>query len=90
MGEVAQAIEMKLRAAFSPSKIELRDESARHAGHAHAGVETHFDLAIEAAAFATLGRLARQRAVMQVLADELNGPVHALSIRASAPGETPY
>ena len=90
MTQVAQVIEMKLRAAFSPSKLELRDESARHAGHAHGGQETHFDLAIESAAFATLGRLARQRAVMQVLADELAGSVHALSIRASAPGETPY
>lgn len=90
MAEVAQVIENKLRAAFSPTRLELRDESARHAGHAHGGVETHFDLAIESAVFATLGRLARQRAVMQVLADELAGPVHALSIRASAPGETPY
>ncbi|HEY1878929.1 MAG TPA: BolA family protein, partial [Caulobacteraceae bacterium] len=72
---------------FSPSKFELSDESARHAGHAHAGVETHFNLTIESAAFAGHSRLARQRLVMGVLADELAGPVHALSIRALAPDE---
>ena len=87
MGAVARSMEAKLQASLSPSRLELRDESARHQGHAHAGVESHFDLTVESAAFAGLGRLARQRLVMQVLADELAGPVHALSIRALAPGE---
>ena len=87
MTGVAQRIETKLRAAFSPSKLELSDDSARHAGHAHAGVETHFNLTIESAAFAGVSRIARQRLVLGVLADELAGPVHALSIKASAPGE---
>ena len=87
MGAVARSMEAKLQASLSPSRLELRDESARHQGHAHAGVESHFDLTVESAAFAGLGRLARQRLVMQVLADELAGPVHALSIRAMAPGE---
>jgi BolA protein len=72
---------------MSPSRLELKDESSRHQGHAHAGVESHFDLTVESAAFAGLGRLARQRLVMRVLADELAGPVHALSIHALAPGE---
>jgi BolA protein len=87
MGEVSDAIERKLRAALSPSKFVLRDESARHAGHAHAGVESHFDLTIETAAFAGLTRLARQRLVMRALGEELAGPVHALAIHATAPGE---
>jgi BolA protein len=87
MGAVARSMEAKLQASLSPSRLELRDESARHQGHAHAGVESHFDLTVESAAFAGLGRLARQRLVMRVLADELAGPVHALSIRALAPGE---
>lgn len=87
MGEVAGAIERKLRAALSPSRFELRDDSARHAGHAHAGVESHFDLTIEAPAFAGLTRLARQRLVMTALEEELAGPVHALAIHATAPGE---
>jgi BolA family transcriptional regulator, general stress-responsive regulator len=87
MAEVAERIESKLRAALSPSKLDLRDDSARHAGHAHAGVESHFDLTIEAAGFAGLTRVARQRLVMGVLAEELAGPVHALAIHAKAPGE---
>ena len=87
MGAVADAIERKLRAALSPTKLELRDDSARHAGHAHAGVETHFDLTIEAAPFAGLTRVGRQRLVMTALAEELAVPVHALAIHAKAPGE---
>jgi BolA protein len=87
MGEVAERMESKLRAALSPTRFELRDDSQRHAGHAHAGVESHFDLTIEAAGFAGLTRVARQRLVMGVLAEELAGPVHALAIHAMAPGE---
>lgn len=87
MGLVADAIEQRLRASLTPSKLELRDDSARHAGHAHAGVESHFDLTIEAAAFAGLTRVARQRLVMRALREELAGPVHALAIHATAPGE---
>jgi BolA protein len=87
MGAVARSMEAKLQAALTPTRVELTDESDRHQGHAHAGVESHFNLVVESAAFAGLGRLARQRLVMNVLADELAGPVHALSIRALAPGE---
>jgi BolA protein len=81
-------MEAKLEASLAPSRLELTDESARHEGHAHAGIESHFNLTVESAAFAGLGRLERQRLVMRVLAEELAGPVHALSIRAVAPGET--
>ena len=87
MGDVARAMEQKLRAAFSPSRLVFADRSALHAGHAHAGVESHFDLVIESATFSGLTRMERQRRVMRVLAEELAGPVHALSIRALAPGE---
>ena len=88
MGAVARSMEAKLEASLAPSRLELTDESARHEGHAHAGIESHFNLTVESAAFAGLGRLERQRLVMRVLAEELAGPVHALSIRAVAPGET--
>jgi BolA protein len=87
MGIVAAAMEAKLKATLSPVRLELRDQSSLHAGHAGAGVESHFDLTVESAAFAGLGRLARQRLVMGILSGELAGPVHALSIRAIAPGE---
>lgn len=89
MGAVAEAIRTKLEAAFSPSRLELVDDSDRHHGHAgHTGAgESHFTLRIEAEAFAGKARVMRQRMVMKTLADELAGPVHALSIVATAPSE---
>lgn len=89
MGAVTETIRRKLEAAFSPTRLELVDESDRHHGHAgHNGSgESHFNLRIEAEAFAGKARVMRQRLVMQVLAEELAGPVHALSITATAPGE---
>ncbi len=89
MGVMAQLISDKLQAAFQPSRIRLDDDSARHAGHAGAapGGESHFNLEIEAAAFAGMSRVARQRAVYAVLKEELAGQLHALSVKALAPGE---
>lgn len=90
MGSVSDIIRGKLEAAFSPSRLDLKDESDRHHGHAgHTGAgESHFNLVIEAQAFAGKGRVARQRMIHQVLAQELAGQVHALSIVATAPGES--
>lgn len=90
MGVVADTVRRKLNDAFSPTRLELADDSDRHRGHAgHNGSgESHFTLRIEAEAFAGKARVMRQRMVMKVLADELAGPVHALSIVATAPGET--
>jgi BolA protein len=89
MGAVAAAIRSKLEAAFAPVRLAVIDESAQHAGHAGArpGGESHFRVEIVAEAFAGLSRLERQRRVNAALADELAGPVHALSIRAHAPGD---
>ncbi len=89
MGDIADTLRRKLTEAFSPSRLELVDDSDRHHGHAgHSGSgESHFNLRIEAEAFAGKARVMRQRLVMKVLADELAGPVHALSIIATAPGE---
>jgi BolA protein len=89
MAAVAETIRRKLQDAFSPTRLELVDDSDRHHGHAgHTGSgESHFNLRIEAEAFAGKARVIRQRMVMKALADELAGPVHALSIVATAPGE---
>jgi BolA protein len=89
MGEVGEAIRVKLQAAFEPLRLEVTDESHRHAGHSGArpGGETHFAVTIESAAFAGVSRLQRQRRVYGVLAQELAGPVHALSVTAVAPSE---
>ena len=89
MGAIFDAIHTKLTEAFDPSRLEIQDESSRHAGHAGArpGGESHFNVVIEAQAFAGAPRVARQRMVYRALAEELAGPVHALSVKALAPGE---
>jgi BolA protein len=89
MGAIAKVIRDKLTEAFQPSRLEVEDDSARHHGHAGAreGGESHFNVLIEAEAFAGTAKVARQRMVYSALAEELAGPVHALSIRALAPGE---
>lgn len=86
---VAKTIDKKLRDALAPAHLRIVDDSGRHAGHAGArpGGETHFNVEIVAAAFAGKSRLERQRWVHQILADELAGPVHALSLRLFTPEE---
>lgn len=89
MGAVAEAIRRKLEAALSPSRLEIVDDSDKHAGHAghREGGESHFTVTVVSDAFAGLNRVQRQRRVNAALAEELAGPVHALSIKALAPGE---
>ena len=89
MGAVADRLARKLTQTFAPSRLEVIDESHRHAGHAGArpGGESHFQVVIEAADFEGLSRIERQRRIHAALADELAGGVHALSVKALAPGE---
>lgn len=86
---VAETIRTKLMHRFAPLRLEVVDESHRHKGHAGArpGGESHFQVDIVAAAFAGLSRVQRQRLVYEALAEELKGPVHALGVKAEAPGE---
>ena len=88
---VAETIRDKLTARFAPVQLEVIDESHRHAGHAGARPEgeTHFTVTIVSAAFAGLGRVARQRLVYEALAAELANRVHALSVTARTPDEVP-
>lgn len=89
MGPVAGQIHSKLQSAFAPERLEVVDDSARHAGHAGAGGggESHFNVTVVSDAFVGVNRVERQRRVYAVLAEELAGPVHALSLKALAPGE---
>jgi BolA protein len=89
MPAIAEAIRRKLVARFAPVRLDIIDESHRHAGHAGARPEgeTHFAVTITAAAFAGQSRLARQRLVHETLAEELRTRVHALSLTVKAPGE---
>lgn len=88
-GPVAAEIEKRLRAALSPTRLAVINDSDKHRGHAgHDGSgESHFTVEIEAAGFAAMTRLQRQRAVNAALGDLMKERVHALAIRAKAPGE---
>lgn len=88
---VAATIERKLRDAFEPTALSIVDESHLHAGHSGARDEgeTHFRVEIEAEAFRGGSRVDRQRLVYRVLREELDGPVHALSVSAAAPAGGP-
>ena len=76
--------------ALAPSVLEIRDDSAAHAGHAGAaGGAGHFSLLIVSEVFAGLPRLQRHQRVLREVADLLPYPVHALSIKALTPEEFP-
>ncbi len=89
MGRVADSIRAKLTEGLRPARLEIEDESHRHAGHAGARPEgeSHFRVTIVAAAFAGQSRLARQRLVYGLLTDELKTDVHALSLTTQTPEE---
>lgn len=89
MGMIAALISRKLQDGLHPQSLEVVDQSDKHAGHegARAGGESHFDVRVVSAAFEGLSRLERQRKVNALLATELAGPVHALSLRLLAPSE---
>lgn len=89
MGAVAEAIRGKLTQAFQPERLEVVDDSGRHSGHSGAreSGESHFNVVIVSSLFQGLGRVERQRRVNAALKDEFDAGVHALSIRALAPGE---
>ena len=86
---VAETLRTKLEAAFSPTALEIVDESHKHAGHVGARPEgeTHFRVAIVSAAFEGEGRVQRHRLVHQVLAEELRDRVHALALVLRTPDE---
>lgn len=86
---VADRIRAKLTRALAPTRLEIHDDSHRHAGHAgsRSGGESHFRLELVSPAFAGKTRLERQRLVYAVLAEELRGTVHALQLSTLTPEE---
>ena len=86
---VEQEIRRRL-ATLEPSRLELHDDSAQHAGHAGAapGGNTHWRVTIVSAVFAGKATVARHRLVYDALGDLMRHPIHALQISARAPGET--
>jgi BolA family transcriptional regulator, general stress-responsive regulator len=86
---VKHTITNKLREAFVPESLDVTDESHLHEGHAghRPGGETHFRVYIVSPAFKGKSRIERHRMINAALAGELAGSVHALAIKAQAPGE---
>lgn len=86
---VVDRIRTKLTEALQPTRLAIRDESHRHAGHVGARPEgeTHFHVEVVSAAFAGENRVARQRRVYALLAEEMAGPVHALALTTLTPEE---
>jgi BolA protein len=88
-GPVAHEIAARLTAALAPTRLEVINDSASHSGHMgdDGSGESHFTVVIESAAFAGQSRVNRQRLVNKALGDLMAGTVHAMAIKASAPGE---
>lgn len=88
-GQVQNEIETLLGDAFAPIRLAVVNDSAQHGGHSgdDGSGESHFSVEIESAVFAGRSRVDRQRMVNRALGDLPGQRVHALAIRARAPGE---
>ncbi len=88
-GSIQIEMEKKLTDAFAPVRLAVINDSAKHSGHSgdDGSGESHFTVVIEAGAFAGVNRVNRQRMVNKALGDLPGQRVHALAIKASAPGE---
>ena len=88
-GPVAAEITSRLTAALGPTHLQVIDDSEKHRGHSGHDPrgESHFTVVVESPRFAGMSRVQRQRAVNEALADLLKERVHALAIKARAPGE---
>jgi BolA protein len=88
-GPVATEMLRRLNSALSPTYVDLVDDSEQHRGHGgyNPSGESHFSLEIESETFADKSRVERQRMIYRALGDLMKERVHALQIRARAPGE---
>ncbi|KAK0523811.1 BolA domain UV induced protein Uvi31 [Tilletia horrida] len=90
---ITASIQSKLAASFEPTKLDIRNDSAKHAHHAAmvaqggGSGETHFFVDITSQAFEGKTQIARHRQINALLADEFARGLHALSIRARTPAE---
>jgi len=86
---VEEQIRQKLLVNLRPIRLDVINDSERHAGHRSSpGTgNSHFQILIVSPEFEGKSRVERHRLVNAVLADELSGPIHALGVKALAPGE---
>ena len=83
-----QLIREKLTAAFTPDRLDIVDDSHKHAGHASARGGGHFSVRIISPAFQGRSLVERHRMVFSALSEEMQrNEIHALSIDAAAPDE---
>jgi BolA protein len=87
MSDREQMIRERLETAFSPTELEIVDESHKHAGHAGARGGGHFIAHVVSEAFAGKSTIERHRMVYDAMGDLMNSEVHALSIKADTPSE---
>ncbi|WP_232492067.1 BolA family protein [Novosphingobium kaempferiae] len=88
-GPLEQEMRQLLTAAFAPTSLDVVNDSATHRGHTgdDGSGESHFTIVIESPQFTGVSRLQRQRLVNAALGDIPGNRVHAVAIKASAPGE---
>lgn len=85
MTSVAAEITNLLQAKFSPSYIEVSDESHLH--HVPKGAQSHFKVTLVSEYFDGISRIARHRAVNECLAERLAGTIHALGLHLYTPAQ---
>lgn len=85
MSSVQSLIEQKLQSAFVPVELQVTNESHMH--NVPRGSETHFKVVVVSGQFAGKRSVARHQAVYRALAEEVEGPVHALAIHTYTPEE---
>ncbi len=86
---VAALIRARLTDGLTPVRLEVRDDSHLHVGHAGAREGGHYHVTVASESFRGLGPLARHRRVYEALGDLLPGRIHALSIDALLPDNPP-
>jgi BolA protein len=85
---VRARIEAILLDRFHPTRLEIRDDSAKHAGHAGAAAGGgHFDILIVSAEFEGKSLLDRHRLVNEALRELIGREIHALGLKTLAPSE---
>ncbi|WPZ04321.1 BolA family protein [Blastomonas marina] len=89
-GPIERELRAMLERELAPERLEIANDSARHHGHAgdDGSGESHFSILVESDRFEGLTRLERQRLVNRVLGDLPGQRIHALSVKALAPGES--
>jgi BolA protein len=88
VNDLTEQLRRQLTQALSPMELELRDDSAAHAGHAGARAGAHYAVRIVARQFAGRSLLERHRLVYAAAAPLLPSRIHALQISALSPDDT--